>query len=154
MKLRIPLVLLALFLAPAAVAQETYNFSLGGAFVTQLDKGRVLGNYAICRSLLLPKTCTQAEACVVEPQVTGGAACTATDALAAGRRIQPNTLAGRQSFLANTLVRAQLPNYDAAWAQEELTDFKAFCAASQANKDAICTAASLPAGCGVCGLIQ
>lgn len=151
---RIPLVLSLALLALPAVAQETYNFTLGGAFVTQLDRGRLLNNYSVCRSLGLPKTCTQAEACVVEPQVTGGAACTAPDAIAAGRRIEPNTLGGRQSFMANTLVRAQLPNFDVAWAQEALNDFKLFCAASQANKDAVCVAAGLPAGCGVCSLIR
>lgn len=149
---RIPLVLSLALLALPAMAQETYpGFTLGGALVARVDKGRILANRSLCRTLLLAPTCTQAEACVVEPQVTGGAACTSADALAAGRRIYPDSLAGRASFMTNELIRAQLPNYDAAWAAESYLTLLEFC---KTNPDGVCTGSGQAAGCGVCSALK
>ena len=161
MKKLILTVLVFLF-AGLASAQETYSFSVGGttinrnSIVGMLDLGRVQNNTDVCLrqkdlsgASVLPASCTQAQACVALG-VTGGASCTAQDAINARARIYPATLAGREAFVANELVRINAPNFYAEQVRRDAAALAAFCAISQANRDALCTLLSLPAGCGAC----
>jgi hypothetical protein len=151
------LVVLALVLAGSlASAQESYTFSVGGtttnraSVLGQLELGRVQQNTDVCTRASLPSDCTQAQACVALG-VTGGASCTAADAIAAQARIYPASLAGRESFVANELVRRYVETFLGRAKAEEANAFKTWCvSASQAQRDPICTAAGLPAGCYPC----
>ena len=154
---------LALFLfAGLASAQETYSFSVGGttgnrnSLVGMLELGRLQQNADVCAKpaalqppVILPATCTQAQACTALG-VAGGASCTATDAINARARIYPASLAGREAFLANEMVRTKAPEFYAEQVKRDAAALAAFCAISQGNRDALCTLLSLPAGCGAC----
>lgn len=146
---------LLLLLAPLAWAQETYSIAISNANnVTKLDLGRTQHNRDRCLTNGLPEGCTQAQVCVAA-SVAGGAACTVGDAIAAGQRVYPNSLAGREAFVANELVRAKLPEYVQKQAEIALAGARTFClSANQTQKDAVCTALGLSAGCGFCDYFQ
>lgn len=147
--------ILIFLIAPLAVAQETYSVAIASALrVAQLDLGRVQHNAGACRRYSQLPTCSQAQVCVAA-NVVGGASCTAADALAAGVRIYPNTLAGREGFIGNELVRAKLPDYVEVQAREAMAQLRTSClAANQAGKDAICTGIGQAVGCGICESFQ
>jgi hypothetical protein len=150
----------------SASAQETYNFSIGGdaatrtSLVGQIDLGRQQANTDICRRFSGPPnnlsdTCTQPQACVAAG-VVGGASCTAPDALAAGVRIYPNTLGGRQSFIAENLVKAKCVDFTSEQIRREKLVQVSCSTATQAQQNAICAAYNalnpiVPAtGCFLC----
>lgn len=151
--------LLLFFIAPSLYAQETYSVTVGGtttnrsSIVGQIELGRVQHNTDVCRRSVPPlaDTCTQAQACVAL-NVPGGASCTAAQALALEARIYAATLAGREAFVTNELVRFRVPIYLLEQITREAQVFKTWCAsASQTNLNTVCTAAGLPAGCYPCG---
>ena len=152
---RLILAVLVLLFAGRASAQETYSFSVGGtttnrnSIVGMLELGRTQNNTDVCTRAVLPATCTQAQACTALG-VAGGASCTATDAINARARIYPASLAGREAFVANELVRINAPNFYAEQIRRDAAALAAFCAISQANRDALCSLLGLGAGCGAC----
>jgi len=152
---RILATLAFVLVAGLASAQETYSISVGGttanrnSIVGQLDLGRTQNNTDVCTRASLPASCTQAQACVAL-QVTGGASCTAADAISAHARIYANTLAGRESFVANELIRLRAPDFLAEQTVRDQAAVTAWCAISQANRDSFCTLIGLAAGCGAC----
>ena len=145
---------LSLF-AGLASAQETYSFSVGGttgnrnSIVGMLELGRVQQNTDVCTRADLSAPCTQAQACTALG-VTGGASCTAQDAINAHARIYPATTAGREAFVANEMIRTRVPDYYAEQVRRDTAAVAAFCAISQANRDALCSLLGLGAGCGAC----
>lgn len=148
---------LLLGLAGISQAQETYSVTVGGAttnrnsIVGQIELGRVQHNGDVCVRGLLPVSCTQAQACVALG-IAGGASCTAADALAAEARIYANTLAGREAFVTNELVRFRVPIYLQEQIMREALAYKAWCVgANQTQLNVVCTAAGLPSGCYPCG---
>jgi hypothetical protein len=152
---RLILTVLVLLTASLASAQETYSFSVGGttgnrnSLVGMLELGRVQNNTDVCVRAALPATCTQAQACTALG-VAGGASCTAPDAIAARARIYPASLAGREAFLANEMVRTKAPEFYAEQVRRDAAALAAFCAISQGNRDALCSLLGLVAGCGAC----
>jgi hypothetical protein len=152
---RLILTLSVLLFAGLASAQETYSVTVGGtttnrnSIVGMLELGRLQSNADVCTRAVLPSSCTQAQACTALA-VIGGATCTAADAIAAHARIYPATTAGRESFVANEMVRTQAPNYYAEQVRRDTLAVAAFCAISQANRDALCSLLGLGAGCGAC----
>jgi hypothetical protein len=152
---RLILTLSVLLFAGLASAQETYSITVGGtttnrnSIVGMLELGRTQWNTDVCTRAVLPSSCTQAQACTALG-VNGGAACTAADAIAVHARIYPATTAGRESFVANEMVRTQAPNYYAEQVRRDTLAVAAFCAISQANRDALCSLLGLGAGCGAC----
>lgn len=133
-----------------AQAQENFAFSLSAPNVSKLDLGRVQHNTRVCESRALQANCTQAAICVAAG-VSGGASCTAPDALAAGVRIYANTQTGREAFIANELVKTAFAGFVQKHAQTALANFQAFCqSATPVQADGVCTASGLGAGCGIC----
>ena len=152
-----------LFVAASVQAQETYSVTLGGSttnrnsLVGQVELGRVQVNSDVCTNKGLPADCTQAQACVAYA-VPGGASCTAADALAAEARIYANTLAGRESFVANQVVRFRLSMYLTEQIRREAAAYSGWCAqANQTQRNSVCALInaanpSVPAtGCNPCG---
>lgn len=152
---RLILSLSILLFAGIASAQETYTINVGGttgnrnSIVGMIELGRLQGNADTCLRAVLPASCTQAQACTALG-VAGGASCTAQDAIAARARIYPSSQAGRESFVANEMIRTRAPDYFAEQVRRDTLAVAAFCAISQANRDALCSLLSLPAGCGAC----
>ena len=146
---------LLLLLAPLAVGQETYSVTVGGtttnraSLVGMLELGRVQNNQDICTRASLPSTCTQAQACTALG-VVGGSSCTNLDAVAARARIYPATLVGREGFVTNEMIRIRAPEYYAEQVRRDAVTLASYCAASQTNRDALCTLLGLPSGCGAC----
>jgi hypothetical protein len=101
-------------------------------------------------SLGLATSCTQAQACTAA-NAPNGASCNAAQARSVGARIFPATEAGREEFV---IFQITVPEFNrmrekiAQRHQELLCVF--WGTANQTQKDAICTAASLPAGCLLC----
>jgi len=150
--------LAALFICSASLAsaQETYSVNVGGtttnrnSIVGQIQLGRQQNNDDVCSRAKLASGCTQAQACVALG-VVGGASCTGADAITANARIYPDSLAGRESFVANHLVRFRAPIYLDAQIVIEANTVKTWCTtASQADLNTICALAGLPAGCKPC----
>jgi len=145
-----------LLIAASASAQETYSVAiLNPANVSKLDVGRQLANQAVCTRFSLAVSCTQAQACAASLSATGqpasGAACTANEAQTAGVRIYPNSLAGREAFITQELIRAQLDVFARQRAKLDFAALQSFCkTATQPQIDGVCTASGLSAGCGVC----
>lgn len=152
MKKLIQVVCLTL-LASVASAQETYSVAITNVNnVAKIELGRVQHNLDRCEVNSQPEGCTQAQVCVAA-NVAGGASCTVGAAIAAGQRIYPNSLAGRESFVANELVRASMDGFVQKQKHLDLNKARAFCsAATQIQLDAICSAFGLSAGCFVCPL--
>jgi len=140
-----------LIIATSAVAQETYSVAIvAPANVAKIDLGRSQANSASCTRYALLATCTQAQVCVAA-NVPGAAACTVADAIAAGVRIYPATLAGRESFVTNELVRDKLQDFVIKRAQIAVFNLSSFCkAATQVQEDTLCTNSGQSAGCGIC----
>lgn len=141
MKRFIPLALI--LLSPVfAEAQETYSVSASVAQVAELRHYTLALNRATCRSLSLPATCTQAQACP---------GCTNAQARQQDRRIWPDSQAGREEFVIFVWIA---PDYDAirtATPGKVLEDYCAwFRAQNQAGKDAECSKIGAPASCNVC----
>jgi len=143
-------------LASLASAQETLSILVGGAttnrttYLGQIQLGRLQANADVCSKAQLPSSCTQAQACTALT-VPGGAACTAVQANAANARIYADTLGGREAFVTIEMVRAGAGAYLSEQLRREQNTFGIWCrAATQAQKDVICTAAGLVAGCNPC----
>jgi len=152
---RLILAVLVILSASLASAQETYTVTVGGtttnrnSLVGMLELGRVQQNTDVCTRASLPSTCTQAQACVVLG-VAGGSSCTNLDAVAARARIYPATLVGREGFVTNEMIRVRAPEYYAEQVRRDAVTLASYCAASQTNRDALCTLLGLGAGCGAC----
>jgi hypothetical protein len=144
---------IAILLAPTLLcAQETYSLPANATQVQKVDRARVRQNTATCGRFALAPTCTQAQACV-SAEASGGASCTAAQARNANAEIFANSQAGREAFLQDR-IRKDIQDFVQAAASE---DQAGFCnwwknAATQVQKDAVCTASvpPLPAGCEVC----
>lgn len=147
-------------LAGIAQAQETYTFTLGGSAentkaakqtqVGMVNLGRIQQNADVCKRGNLGPTCTQAQACVALG-VLGGADCTAADALAADARIFADSLAGRQGFISQMMVRRLSSAYLAEQAARDKATLDAFClVATNGDLEALCVAVGLTQ-CFVCG---
>ena len=148
-----------LFVAASVQAQETYSVTLGGSttnrnsLVGQVELGRTQHNTDVCRRSTPPlaDTCTQAQACVALG-VEGGASCTAANALAAEARIYAGTLAGREAFVTNELIRFRVSIYLLEQITREAAVYKTWCqSANQTSLNVVCAAAGLPNGCYPCG---
>jgi len=152
---RLILAVLVILSASLASAQETYSVTVGGtatnrnSLVGMLELGRVQQNTDTCARASLPSTCTQAQACVALG-VTGGASCTNLDAVSARARIYPATLVGREGFVTNEMIRVRAPEYYAEQVRRDAVTLASYCAASQTNRDALCSLLGLAAGCGAC----
>lgn len=145
-------------LVASASAQETYSITLGGStsnrasVVGQTEAGRLLNNYTVCQRAGLALTCTQAQACAAL-NVPGGASCTAAQALAMGppARIYPDSLAGREAYSANSMIRYKAPVNVIELEAFEGAICKARCLSlTVAEKNARCADAGLPNGCNPC----
>lgn len=150
--LAIALTVLALAIwVEAATAPETYSTTISNqATLNALDWGRIQHNTDTCAKGSLPSTCTQAEICVAL-NVTGGAACTLVDALAAGARLYSNTLGGRQSFVGDQLIRKAAEEFKAEQRRREILAAMAACAGyNETQKNVVCSAYGLPNGCTIC----
>ena len=153
---RILSLLILLSSAGFASAQETYSITISlPANVAKLDVGRVQYNTGVCSRFSLAASCTQAQACAASFTATGqpasGAACTAPEAQAANVRIYPNSQAGREGFLTNEIVRAQIAIFTRQQAKLDFAALQSFCkVATQPQIDGVCTATGLAAGCNVC----
>lgn len=143
--------LIVLLAAMMGEAQETYSVAITNPTkVSQLDLGRAQHNRSRCLLNSLPEGCTQAQVCVAA-NVVGGASCTAGDAIAADQRVYPSTLAGREAFITNELVRAKLPEYVKYQAALALGAMQSFCAvATPAQENALCVASGQGNSCGIC----
>lgn len=154
MKKNLRLLALLLLIAPLAVAQETYSVSLPANQVAQLDLGRQQTNRANCAKGNLGPTCTQQALCTALNVGTPGA-CTAGEANAANIRIYNNNQTAREAFITLELVKPPLASYVQAQAEIALAGARTFClSANQTQKDAVCTALGLSAGCGFCDYFQ
>jgi hypothetical protein len=139
-----------LALSGTVAAQETYSISLAALNVTYLNLGRVQYNSNICTARGLPVDCTQAQACLAYG-VTGGASCTAADALAAGCRIFADTQAGREGFIKEMLIKSKNDDFIAEQRRRDRKAFYLWCqTANQTAKDAACVAVGQSAGCYIC----
>lgn len=149
-------ILLLLFVVGLASAQETYSVVLSSpANVAKLDVGRKLSNQAVCTRFALPASCTQAQACAASFLATGqpstGGSCSGAEAQSAGVRIYANTLAGREGFVTNEIIKTQIDAFSRQRAKLDFSALQGFCrTATQPQIDGVCTASGLSAGCGVC----
>lgn len=141
----------ATFFAYAATAPETYSVTISSqASINKLDWGRVQSNSDVCVGLSLAPTCTQAQACVAKG-VTGGASCTAADALAAGVRVYADSQAGREGFVLNNLVKAKLDDFSAEQTRRDKALMAAWClTATTTQKNNLCALIGLSDGCKAC----
>lgn len=151
-KILLYLVALAGLSLPLA-AQETYSLP-ANAGQTAIIRQYVLGvNRATCSRLQLAVSCTQAEACTASgfPAVPGGASCTAGNATVAGRRIYPDTLAGREEFIQIVWV---LPRFTEAGTSIPQQGYNGYCiwwaTQNQTTRNAECAKASMPNECSIC----
>ena len=134
----------------AQSVDETYSIPIVAAQVAAIDLGRNQHNDERCSANSLPEGCTQAQVCVAA-NVAGGASCTALAAILAGQRIYPDSLTGRNAFIGNELVRSQTNAFVQKQAHLDVNKARAFCASStQIQRDAVCSAFGLGAGCFVC----
>ena len=148
------LLVLVLLASPAA-AQETYTLSAAATNVTELTAIVTASNGRLCERYALASTCTQAQACTAAvtagTTVGGGAACTATQARAAGIRIYPISQPGREEFVMYAIA---VPAFNAMKATIVSRTQEVQCqnwqTATQPQKDAVCTASGLSAGCLLC----
>jgi hypothetical protein len=136
-----------LFAVPAA-GQETYSLPAGAGNVATLSAVITNLNGEVCVRGSLPRTCTQAQACVAL-SIAGGASCTAANARNGSARIYPLTQPGREEFVTFGIA---LPRFLELVAAQVLEDRRASCEAwlglTQGQRDTFCTATlSLAAGC-------
>jgi hypothetical protein len=141
--------------AGLASAQETYSIALGGTSentkaakqtqVGMVNLGRLQWNEDVCKAGSLPATCTQAQACAAL-NVAGGASCTAAAALAADARIFPDSLAGREGFIVNVMVKKVSPTYLSEQVVRDKAKADVFCASAGAT--------ALENFCSLIGLTQ
>ena len=148
--------LLLLSLAGIASAQETYSVTINlPANVAKLDIGRQLANQALVTRFGLTGSATQADICAASFAQTGqpasGSACTIIEANSLGIRLFPNSLAGREAFINQNLIKAELDVFARQRAKLDFASLQSFCkTATQPQIDGVCTATGLSAGCGVC----
>jgi hypothetical protein len=143
----LPLALVVLLAAVAAEAQETYSLPAGAGNVTTLTIVVAGANGDVCARYSLPRTCTQAQACVAS-NTAGGASCTANQARANNVRIYPLTFAGREEFVTYGIA---LPGFLALIPSQNTETRRIFCdgwlAANTTARNNACTALGLSAGC-------
>jgi len=150
------LISVLLLFAVSASAQETYSITINlPANVAKLDIGRQLANRALLNRFGLASNATQADVCAASlaqtGQPTSGSACTLVEANGLGIRIFPNTLAGRELFISQNLIKAELDVFARQRAKLDFANLQTFCkTATQPQIDGVCTATGLSAGCGVC----
>jgi hypothetical protein len=167
---RIPLLLMLLFLPLSAEAQETWTLNPTAVQVITSDFGRLEANRENCErfNLAAGRTdagqCTQAQMCTATPACPGGASCTAVQALACGvtaefpqgRRVFPNTTAGREQYVGVFGVVRLLNEVTATHTANppDGSSFQAYCiwwaAQNQTTKNAECSKSSQPNNCPIC----
>lgn len=155
MKVMIRSLLILLLFAGGASAQEAYTLNLGGnaentkaakqTQVGMVNLGRLQWNEDVCKAGSLPATCTQAQACAAL-NVAGGASCSAAAALAADARIYPDSVAGREGFIVNVMVKKVSPTYLSEQVVRDKAKADAFCASAGA--------VALESFCSMIGLTQ
>jgi hypothetical protein len=151
-------------------AAETWTLSPNGTECTTSNRGRLDANKETCARFGLAAgdtdatQCTQAQACGAPaipgfPACAGGSGCNASQAIACGRRIYPNSTAGREQWAGVDVVRPALAAVEARHAPQPPTgsDFRAWCLnfwipALQTARDVECTRAALPPSCNICPL--
>lgn len=156
MKKNIQIIALLLSFAGIASAQETYSVTINlAANVAKLDVGRQLANQALVARFGLTGSATQADICAASLAQTGqpasGSACTIIEANNLGIRLFPNSFAGREAFVNQNLIKAELDVFARQKAKLDFAALHGFCkTATQPQIDGVCTATGLSAGCGVC----
>lgn len=149
-----PLMVLA---QSSQAAQETYSVTAPAQDVAFIDRSRVKRNTAVCARFNLAASCTQGQACTAAG-AAGGASCTAIQARAVDVEIFANTLAGRETFfiqkilkrVRDEVLKLELGNDDAA---QKCINWRA---GNDTVKDAMCAAAGSPVpatvalGCQLC----
>jgi hypothetical protein len=121
---------LAILILPALALAGTYTLTTTAAQDTRLERQRVRINKQTCERLNLAPTCTQAQARDVEPGV--------------------DVYSSVQDFLDRNVLKsylAGLKNADTADDAEQAAALWAL--KTDADKNAICAAYGLPAGCEV-----
>lgn len=139
-------------MAGTVFGQETYSLPASAGNVTTLTSVINFQNGELCARLSLPRTCTQAQACVAPGCLAaGGASCSAAQARAAGCRVYPaSTQAGREEFVTFFIAA---PRFIELVAMQNAESKRAFCEAWTANSggQASCrTAISAASGTDPC----
>lgn len=151
------LFLVALATFPAfAKADEVYSLTAQGTVTTGqlgiLESDRDSYERRLCARYLLIKgsTCTQAALCTAA-NAAGGASCSNSQARAAGVRLYPSTLSGREEFLTFDWI-APVFQVRKASAQADAAD--AYCVwwrtQNQTVKNQECSKIGKPDNCEVC----
>lgn len=140
-------------IAEAAIAQETWSIGpVPPAQVAAAADQVTFFNASTCQRLSttaspLTDTCTQAQACT-NAGAAGGASCTPAQARAANARIFPATQAGREEYVTFTMVIPTLDDRrEKVTNNNRLKQCKFWQTATAAQRNAICSAVGLPAGC-------
>lgn len=142
-----------LFLAPtllaaSALAAVAVSFNVSDANAARIDRERLRVNKIACESFGLPAACTQAQARAAFCARDGASApthpCTFGGVDSSTVRIYGTT----SEFVDVEVIKEYTRELRARQDQEDKSAAKAaFDAKSQAEKDAICTALGLTAGC-------
>lgn len=138
-----------------AYAQEAYTVNASAGQVSDLQQYTLSLNRALCRTLNLAVTCTQAQACTAG-NAAGGASCTASQARAANVRIWPDTLAGREEYnlffvAAPKLVEIRNLSPITFVPGPAMGDYCVWWTAQNATtRNAECSKVGAPNGCSVC----
>jgi len=139
-----------LLATPNAIAQESYTVPISaGNQLTMTDIVR-MHNEKICWRLGLADNCTQAQACTAA-NAAGGASCTAAQARAVAARVYTNNTAGREEFhIQETAVPALAIKIADLVSHNQERMCRNWGTFNQTQKDNLCTAAGLSAGCKLC----
>ena len=145
------LALIVLVLVSAASAQETVSLELTSNQVSTVNALLTMHNEKICGDQLSTLTCTQAQACAA----SGGSdfsGCTAAQARNAGVRIFPADAAGRDEYITFMLAGPAFQGAKrdlSAWNGEKYCTY-IFPTQTQNQRDAVCAARGMSAGCDLC----
>lgn len=142
--------LFGLLAAPAFAQGETYDQAASAQQVADLTAIIAGENASRCKALNLAASCTQAQACTAAG-AAGGASCTAAQARAAGARIWPDSLSGRDEYVTFEIVLPEFIRRRASLFSNAVT---AKCqwwdAQNQTTRDAELTAIGFPTGLTAC----
>ena len=129
------LVAILILWAGPALAQESYTLNATAGNITNfIDPGRVSYNEQACNAAALPLTCTEAQLQAVEGHETD--------------RIYPDSQAGRQDYVVQVILQPRIPeirNDMRRW--DRIKAQLAWAGFNRTQKDAVCSALGLPAGC-------
>lgn len=140
---------LVLFTASYAESQETYSGPANAEQMAGVTDMVNIVNRKLCKSLGLASGCSQGLACTtVVPPAAGGASCSPAQARNAGVRIFPQTFAGREEFFQWRIALTKFNELRAEIvAANQAVQKESWDTGTQTEKDAMCVAAKLSAGC-------